>query len=290
MMLDDLILHPHTRKQVTQLAAQPSQAVLLVGADGIGKATLARALVVQTLGLPTWPEQHAYIRSLAPEKNAIPIDSIRELQHFLQLKTIGQGRYRRAVIVEHSNTLTTEAQNAFLKLLEEPPTDTLLLLTADTPRTLLPTIRSRLQLITVHPPEATALTTYFQEQGKQPAAIQRAYFLGGGLPGLMTALLQDDENHPLFSGVTLAKSLLQQNTFERLTLVERLSKQKDETLNLLEALQRIAQTGLAQAAQKQDTARLKQWHRIIKEVYATNQAMQYNANPKLALTNLMLHI
>ena len=60
----------------------------------------------------------------------------------------------KAVIVQDAQLLTTEAQNAMLKILEEPPAQTLLLLTADSKEALLPTICSRCRIITLSTPKS----------------------------------------------------------------------------------------------------------------------------------------
>lgn len=290
-MMDELVLHTSTRDQLERFAAQPNHAVLLVGADGIGKATLAALLAAHALGVHHAElANHPYVRVVRPDKNTISIEEIRGLQHFLQLKTPGSNPWRRVIIMEASSALTLEAQNAFLKLLEEPPADTLLILTAHSPRSLLPTIMSRLQVITVHVPESAALQEHFERLGKDQQDIQRAYFMSGGLPGLMHALLHDDQEHPLIASVALAKELLQKDKYERLAMVERLSKQREEAVALVEALQRIAQAGINQAAQKGDKKQLTQWHTILKQVHAVQRGMRYNANAKLLLTNLVLNI
>lgn len=289
--MDNLVLHPHTKEHVAQFAARPAHAVMLTGPNGIGKTSLAETIAEQILGLDadklaTYP----YFSVLRPEKGTISIDAIRELQRFLQLKTIGEAAYRRAVIIEHAEGLTIEAQNAYLKLLEEPPADTIMLLTVDSPRTLLPTILSRLQTITVYAPAEDELRDYFAKAGKDQAAINQAFFLSGGLPGLMSALLSGDETHPLLAGVADAKAVLQKQAFERLAMVEGLSKQKDSAKYMLEALQHIAQTGLDQAAKKDDIAKVKQWHHVLKVSSEAMDALGRNANAKLVLSNLMLHI
>lgn len=227
---------------------------------------------------------------IIPDGTSISIEKIRELQKFLQLKTIGSEPLRRAIIVEHAGALTTEAQNAYLKFLEEPPADTLMLLTVSSPRALLPTILSRVQTITMHAPTAEQLQPMLRASGKDETILRQAYFLSGGLPGLLSALISGDEAHPLLASVATAKELLQKQPFERLGLVEGLSKQKESALAVLEALDRMAQAGLNGAAGKQDTARLKQWHTIRKKTLEARQSLERSANTKLTLSNLFLQL
>ncbi len=75
----------------------------------------------------------------------IPIAEIRELRQQLMLKPL-EGQYR-IVILWQIDRMNTESANAFLKLLEEPPPQTLLLLTVDSVKPVLPTIVSRCQTI-----------------------------------------------------------------------------------------------------------------------------------------------
>lgn len=290
-MSTETVLHGNTKKHIAQFAGRPSHAVLLVGSNGIGKTHIAEVMIANLLRIETDVlAAYPYYKRLHDEKGSIPIQAIRDLQHFLQLKTIGTKPIRRAVVVEHAEALTTEAQNAFLKVLEEPPADTVILLTADNQRALLPTILSRVQVIPVYAPEEQTLKDHFAGQGKEAKAILQAYFLSGGLPGLMTALLDEDNTHPLLEGVATAKEILQKQLFERLALVESLSKQKEEAAHVLQALQHIARTGLNQAAAKQDAGKLKQWHHILKATTEASQALEQNANAKLVLSNLMLQL
>jgi hypothetical protein len=163
-------------------------------------------------------------------------------------------------------------------------------LTAESVRSLLPTIQSRVLHIPIQTPDQTALFQYFIDQGKAETAMTQAFFLSGGLPGLMSALLDDEQEHPLLTHVSAAKELLQKSTFERLAMVDGLAKQKASLNNLLEALLHIALSGQQQAAVKQDAARIKQWHRIRKEVQSAQEALAGSANSKLVLTKMLLHM
>lgn len=286
------ITHPRTHEQLEQFMHRPAHAALLAGQDGIGKGYMAQGLAATLLGFKAeMVTGHPHVRVISPdEKRSISIEAIRQLQHFLQLKTIGTQSIRRIAIVEHADRLTTEAQNAFLKLLEEPPLDTVLLLTATTPRALLPTIVSRLQVISIYVPAIDDLRRHFLTSGIESSEFEKAYALSGGLPGLMHALLQEDQEHPLVQGVAIAKDLLSLPVADRLSKIDTLSKQKQIVGQTVEAMLRIARTGIDKATQNGDTKKLKRWHHILKEASEAQTALSVSANAKLVLTNLMLQL
>jgi len=79
----------------------------------------------------------------------IRIASIRMLEHRIQLSP-NEGNFK-VCIIEHADTMTTQAANAFLKTLEEPPEDTIIILTTSKRNSLLPTIISRCQQLPFYP-------------------------------------------------------------------------------------------------------------------------------------------
>jgi len=287
-MKTNLVIHDTTAAHIEQFLQNPTHSLLLAGPDGIGKGSIADAIAADLLKADV--QSHPHVMRIVPDGSSISIETIRELQKFLQLKTIGKEPIRRAVIIEHAQSLTTEAQNAYLKLLEEPPSDTVMLLTVNSPRALLPTILSRIPIITVHAPNETQLAALLRASDKDEALQRQAYFLSGGLPGLLSALIASDETHPLVASVTAAKEILQRNTFERLAMVDSLSKQKETASAVLEALERIAQAGVEGATTKQDQNRIKQWHLIRKQTVSARESLGKNANTKLTLSNLFLHL
>jgi len=84
---------------------------------------------------------------LEPEedKQTISIDQIRNLQHQLSLRPYA-AKFKTGIILE-AQRMTVEAQNALLKTLEEPPAHSILILTAPSAKSLLPTIVSRCQVV-----------------------------------------------------------------------------------------------------------------------------------------------
>ncbi len=169
---------------------------LITGPRGVGKATLAwriaRFLLAtpeaqedglfgappppETLDIaPDHPVSHrllagsdpglAAITRSANEKTGrmrdqIVVDDIRRLSRFFGLTATDGGR--RVVIVDAADELNTSAANALLKMLEEPPARTTLLLISHQPSRLLPTIRSRcrtLRLTELSPDDLAAVLT-----------------------------------------------------------------------------------------------------------------------------------
>lgn len=81
-------------------------------------------------------------------ETSVGIDLVRKIKSMLTNKNVSG---LRLVIVYKFETATEEAQNAFLKLLEEPPSDTIILLVAKDSQKILPTVFSRCHLIKTNP-------------------------------------------------------------------------------------------------------------------------------------------
>jgi len=285
--MPDILLHPFTERQLTAYVTQPAHAVIMSGPTGSGKATLGRQVIEQILGLPPGGfQKHAYTLLVQPpDGKAIGIEQVRELERFVSRKVPSTGTHHRAILIEDAHQLTIEAQNALLKTLEEPPAGTLIIMTAQQEQALLPTIRSRAQTIQVKAPPREAIEAHYGAQGHTSAQIQQAYRMSGGLPGLMQALLTDAE-HPLIAATARARQLLGQSTYERLLMVDELTKQKALALDTLFILGQMAHISLQTAT----GSAAKRWQRVQQTSYDTVASLHTSAQPKLALTHLMLEL
>ena len=109
----------------------------------------------------------------------VRIGQIRALQHALRLR--GEAEARRAAVIADAEWLNAEAQNALLRLLEEPPPRTTLVLVATTATGLLATVRSRCQRVNFRPPATDGL-----EDPEAQECITRLEGLAElGLPGIL---------------------------------------------------------------------------------------------------------
>ncbi|MEL6437389.1 MAG: DNA polymerase III subunit delta' [Pseudomonadota bacterium] len=159
-----------------RLSAQSGHhAIILEGEAGIGKATAAFVLAKHLLGAPMTEQTrfsvdqqspvhrkvaqggHANLlhltRSWAPTtkkfKTVVTVDDVRRLQSFFGMTASGDSP--RIVIVDTLQDMNRNAANALLKLLEEPPANCLFLLISQGLGRVLPTIRSRAQVVRFSP-------------------------------------------------------------------------------------------------------------------------------------------
>jgi DNA polymerase-3 subunit delta' len=285
--MDNLVVHPKTRQDIERLVARPAHAVLLLGSKGVGKMSLAIFLAVSILDISVDTlEKYPYMLTIASQDGrAISIETIRQLQHFTTLKIPGKEGIRRLVIIESADLMTTEAQNALLKTLEEPPADTVFILTATSSDSLLPTIRSRVRTLQVSTPALDELKEYLT-RNYSASDVDKALLISGGLPGLTVSLLTSPEDHPLYEATNQARQILQSSAYERLTLIEGLSKQKQLCLDTTFILGQMAHMALMRA-QGDSAAR---WQKILKAAYEAQEHLRTNTQTKLVLMNLMLEI
>ncbi|MDR0672460.1 MAG: DNA polymerase III subunit delta' [Zoogloeaceae bacterium] len=116
----------------------------------------------------------------------ITIDQVRELDEFL---CVGAHRQKSRVILIHpAERLNREAANALLKMLEEPPPETVFLLVSSEPMRLAPTLRSRCQNLRLSPPPAAEGEAFLAAAGLRDAATWLA--LAGGVPFLAMQLAE----------------------------------------------------------------------------------------------------
>lgn len=282
-MTNKLVLHSSTQQEVDKFVAAPSHNLLLVGPDGAGKPTLALFILSQLLGDKL--TDNPYFLHLSPIKQTLTIDQVRSAQNFVKLRTTGQKTLRRAILVEDAQTLNDEAQNAFLKLLEEPPADTVIVLTTSSMQALLPTIRSRIQKIDVKAPLRVDLEAYFKAPASQMAA---AYYMSNGQAGLMSRILQNKNDDDLLHYIAEAKQVIKMPSFERMVYVDSFIKGKQSPSKLFWALQAIGNAAMRKAADRSDRKMVLHWLVLLKSLHESSRNLSANPNQKLLLTSLLL--
>ncbi len=221
--------------------SRPAQALLLAGPRGVGKGELAQAwaqallcetpradgAACGTCAACHWFETGGhpdFLRVGLQEKTtkdgetrlatAIEVDQAREAVDFVRLSTYRAGY--RVVLVDPADSLNLAAANALLKVLEEPPLNTVFVLVSDQPRRLLPTIRSRCSRVDVGLPPAELAAAWLGEQGLDDAVTLLA--LSGGTP---LDALRWNEAGDADERRTVLESLVRPEQLDPVTLGER---------------------------------------------------------------------
>lgn len=118
----------------------------------------------------------------------ILVKEVRKLGNFFALSAADGGR--RVVIVDAADDLNIQAANAILKMLEEPPARTTILLISHQPSGLLPTIRSRCRMLRLHPLAAPEMAQALDQAGIIPEGNAAALAeLSGGSVGEAVRLI-----------------------------------------------------------------------------------------------------
>lgn len=227
----ELVLGAATNARMQHFLRNPTHALLVVGERGLGVSTVAVHLAAQLAG-PS-------VIHIEAEKGSIPIERIRQLY--------AQTRSRResslAVVIDDADTMSTDAQNALLKLLEEPPRNVHFLLAVHDSSALLSTIRSRaqaLELSPVSPEQSRALLDTVAPKLLSDQQKQQILFLAQGLPAEIVRLAKDGEYlQKTVASMTDARQFVEKSTYDRLVLVARYSTDRDKALAFVDMIGRL---------------------------------------------------
>ena len=225
-------------------------AYLFAGAPGLGRRTLALRLA-QALNCekPVAPGEPCFtcrtckqIEEMRhPDLNVVePVDSdlvpsptgeirisqIRDLQKTFHLKPY-QSQYRVAIFLRFQDA-NDNAANALLKTLEEAPAHAILLLTADNPEQLLPTINSRCEILRLRPLPIEAIVADLMDRGVDEDRARLLAHISGGRPGFARRLVDDatvlEKREERLNDL---QTILPASRVEKFSYAEKLAKDKD---------------------------------------------------------------
>jgi DNA polymerase III subunit delta' len=299
-------------------------AYLITGPQGVGRRTLALRLsqAVNCLQPPTpgepcgacracaliWRMAHPDLAVVQAAQlgGTIKVDQIRELQRSLSLAPY-EAQYRVAVLLRFEEAHIS-AQNAFLKTLEEPPPRVILLVTAESPERLLPTVVSRCEVIRLRPLPVDEVCQGLQERWGLPQdhALLLAH-LSGGRPGYALGLHQYPE---MLDARHLRLEdhlrLLASSRAQRFKYTEKLAKDKEGLLDTLQTWASLWRDVLMCAAgsaaplvnldRAEDITRLagrfglRKANEVLLAIQHTSELLEHNVNPRLATETLMLDL
>jgi DNA polymerase-3 subunit delta' len=280
------LMNPSTKLLVNSFIKNPASSIGFNGPKDSGKLRIARYLCSHALNLK--PNEFEIKVDVIECADKSGIDDIRELKKKLSIKSIGEeGSYSRAVILSDFHKISVPAQNSILKLLEEPPTDTILILLVDSKSSILPTIVSRLQWVDVLPLDLPTFEENYNQYEK--GEIKQAYLLSEGYVLSFEKIMQDEKN-AIKLAVDDVKKILKLKKYERISSLDKILNNQNYTPEeFLTAMQKIYLT----LVHREIENNTKLQGRILyglEQINRAKESLKHNANQKLLLTNLFYKI
>lgn len=231
-------------------------ALLLEGAPGSGRRTLAmqvaRAAVCRSQGEKPCGVCPACVKAAHPditlvgeEGSALTVDTIRRLREEAFLLP-NESAYR-VMILANAHAMLPQAQNALLKILEEPPAHVLFILTCESRTQLLETIRSRCVCLTLAPVEWEQALPVLRDRlpGHPEEELRRAHSLFGGTIGRVVDGVSDGTFSKVLELVPdMAAAVAEVTEWPLLQLSARLEKDKELTAGVLTGLHLVFRDAL----------------------------------------------
>jgi len=219
-------------------------AYLFAGPPGLGRRTLALHFA-QALNCPTPLDagipcgqcrdckqiaamQHPDLTIIQAESEGgtLKVDQIREARRMLALKPY-QSSYRVSIFLRFQEA-NDNAANALLKTLEEAPSYAVLILTADNPEQLLPTIVSRCEVLRLRPLRIEEVMRDLESRGVESGQAKLIAHISGGRPGYAHQLIESDslleKREELLNNL---QGLISASRVEKFAYADKLSRDKE---------------------------------------------------------------
>jgi len=252
-------------------------AFLFCGKERIGKRKVALEFVSWILG--SSPDNHPDFFLLAPIKDQISVEQIRELIWKISLRPF-KSRYK-TVIIDSAHRMTLEAQNAFLKTLEEPKGNSIIILIVESENSLLSTIVSRCQKIKFFSVKKEKIKEFLRKKGLDEERIEKILKFAEGRPGMAIELFENSKRLEAFE--KLEKDLVKIGEREILFRFQK-ANELLQNFNLFEILEVLANQFRAKIFDKKARGFLKE----IQKIYFS--AKISNIDKRLALEILFLKL
>lgn len=195
MSFQDIIGHETVKNEIEKSISQGnfSHAHLITGEDGLGKSIIAKEAALKILGKK---ENRNYVDIIEwhidKNRQSIGIDDIRNIIIEVNKKPFEGDK--KVIIIYEADKMTIDAQNAFLKTVEEPPKGVTLIMLCENLELILDTIKSRCQIhklkrLNVEEMKAFILREY---PNMQDDILNQVIRFSQGIPGRSKLFLEDE--------------------------------------------------------------------------------------------------
>lgn len=171
-----------------------THAHILVGEKGIGKSVLAKFIALKLLGIDTVREHVDIIYwSLDKGKSSIGVNTIRNIIEECNKKPFEGDN--KVIIIDNGDKITFQAQNAFLKTIEEPPANVYIFILCEELEGMLDTIKSRCGIHKLKPLSDEEMILFLKNRyaGIEEEKLLVATSFAKGIPGKAESLIENED-------------------------------------------------------------------------------------------------
>ena len=276
--MSNVYIHERTKQQLDSYSRDLPQSLVFTGPEGVGLSASVKYLADLIKAKPIYvlPEKDEKIDI---EKGVITVDVIRRL--YGTTKTIETGT--RLIVIDYVERMGIQAQNAFLKLLEEPGVNTHFILLTHNASKLLPTIQSRVQTVEVKPITAEQSGQLLDELKVTDAQTRaQLLFIASGLPATLSTLAGDSDAFEKRAQIVRdARMYLQGTVYGRLKIALAYKDDRPKALLLLVDAMKQLQGSVAKG---QGGDLVKKIGTLLK----VHERIEANGNIRLQLASVVL--
>jgi hypothetical protein len=280
-----LTINAASQRLIELTIQQLPNALVISGQSGVGVTAIAKH-IAKSVGSPELiitPKKRLQNGAKLVEdfeNGSIVIEDIRQLYTQTRSKFVSP----QVFIIDFANRqMTLQAQNAFLKLLEEPQANIYFILATHHPEQLLPTVLSRSQRIDIAPLSSTQTTEFLDSlQINDSTRRTRIEFIAKGLPAEMYRLAKNDEYYQdRITTVQDARTILEGSSYQRMLTIRQYKDQRVKALLLIDDIMQQLTLAIKRSPQPAVIAQ-------IDSLVSAYERIQANGNIQLQLTKVLL--
>ncbi len=270
-----------TKQLLDGFIARPNSSLLLIGTKAQGSE---QCVDYVKNGLLHGDNKNNFLTFGDSSDKNTSVEDVRSFKNSIMTRAGGKDKVARIAYIQGIQHASKEAQNALLKVLEEPVEKTVIILQADDRHGVLTTITSRCQIVPVLPlSESQALETA-KSMGHSEAEAKKAYLMSSGDIETFISLL-DGEASQITEQLEHAKDFLRMTPFERLQL-QKTYDTSASLSSLLDGLLLLASGGLHNAHHQQT----HKWKSIVAELQTIKGLLHQNVLAKALFLRLCISL
>ncbi len=278
-----------------------THAVLLAGPRGVGKKTFARLLAAAVLcGKDTPCFDCASCKKVLEGKHpdvieiteyikprSFSVDEVRRIRREAYISP--NESEKRIFILANAESMGVEAQNALLKIIEEPPPHAVFILTVQDTGALLPTVLSRVVTVPINPVDDDVVEEFVKEKTNDQKLINIACALSQGSVGRAVEIVENDSlKKAADTAIEVVKSAVRGDRYETLKLLSAVASSSEifDILDFMVAILENAMTQKTDVISQQINCSSKRTMKMLEAVINAKRSMTFNVNKSLLMTHL----